>query len=62
MSLGGKLAPRDLNVLHQARLGLLGLRVPVLIGVSSISSQAVMTPVGYDALGAPGINAFVVRW
>jgi hypothetical protein len=42
----GGLAPRDLNVLFQVRLGLSGLRTPVSHGVSAVSSRTVMNNVG----------------
>ena len=41
----GRLAPRDLNVLFQVRLGPLGLRVPVSLGDSNISRRTVMNNV-----------------
>jgi len=42
----GRLAPRDLDVLSQVRLTLLGLRVPVSPGVWAVSSRTVMNNAG----------------
>jgi hypothetical protein len=46
----GRLALRDLNILFQVCLGLSGLRVPVSLGVSSVSLRTVMNNVGSFAL------------
>ena len=40
--LAGGLAPPDLNVLLRVRLGLSGLRAPVSLGVSTVSSRVPM--------------------
>jgi len=42
----GGLAPRDLDVLVQVRLGLSGLRAPVSRGVLAVSSRTVMNNAG----------------
>ena len=42
----GGLAPRDLNVLFQVRLGLSGLHAPVSLGVSAVSSRSFMNNAG----------------
>ncbi|MDF0673481.1 MAG: hypothetical protein P0120_03915 [Nitrospira sp.] len=42
----GGLAPRDLDVLYQVRLGLSGLHAPVPLGVLAVSSRTVMNNVG----------------
>jgi hypothetical protein len=42
----GGLAPRDLDVLFQVRLGLSGLHAPVSRGVLAVSSRTVMNNVG----------------
>ena len=42
----GGLAPHDLNVLFQVRLGLSGLHAPVSLGVSAVSSRSFMNNVG----------------
>ncbi|HEU5092319.1 MAG TPA: hypothetical protein VFT30_06515, partial [Nitrospira sp.] len=43
----GRLALRDLNILFQVCLGLLGLRMPVSHGVSAVSSRTAMNNGGY---------------
>jgi hypothetical protein len=47
----GRLAPRDLNVPFQVRLGLPGIRVPVSRRVSAVSSRTFMSHVGCDGTG-----------
>jgi len=42
----GGLAPRDLNVLFQVRLGLSGLHTPVSLGVSAVSSRSFINNAG----------------
>ncbi len=42
----GGLAPHDLTVLRQVRLGLSGFRTPVSRGVLAVSSRIVMNNVG----------------
>ncbi len=42
----GGLAPRDLTVLFQVRLGLSELHAPVSRGVSAVSSRSIMNNAG----------------
>jgi hypothetical protein len=49
----GGLAPRDLNVLFQVRLGLSGLRAPISLGDSTISRRTVMNNAGWNVHISP---------
>ncbi len=48
-SQAGRLAPRGLHILLQVCLGRSGLRMPVSLGVLTVSSRIVMNNAGYNS-------------